>query len=274
MLTKKTTSSFSEISNSALYEFSNPYHEKKTKRADTLDGKTIRALSIDLGLKQFGAAAVGQIIYDKNIIGSQEYNIERMFMLRLDGEKHSSSIEKERIFAQYKIQELRTKIRYLSFIKRIYNLEDTDKRKKLLASAVEHTQNTDKLSVMNYCLETNNKEQIDECLKKEYDRLISEMNIEMKEFRLGEICGKQKRRYAPGKTFWSISYLEELRKLIISWNTLGYHIDDNNKQMNIKYGVTATKLLEHINNLKDDRIKTGADLIIQSALGYVYDVVA
>lgn len=260
-----------KMADNALNEFRTSYSEKRTKWAEELDGKTIRALSIDLGLKQFGAVAVGQIKYDKKTIDLQKYNIERMFMLKLDGEDCSSYVEKERANAWNEIKELRTKIRYFSFLKHIYNLEDMNKRRKLLTSAIEHTQNPDKHDFMKFCLDMNDKKQVDDCLKQEYDALISEMNSIIKEFRSAEIRKRQKRNYVPGKSIWSISYLEELRKMIMAWNSLGYHIDDDNIKMDIKYGVTATKLLEHINNLKDDRIKTGADLVIQSAMGYVYD---
>lgn len=268
---EKNTSEFADIANNALYEFSSAYDGKTTKRAEVLDGKTIRALSIDLGMKQFGAVSVGQITYDKDVIGPQNYQIERMFMIRFDGEECSSSIDKERLIALNEIRELRTKIRYISFLKHIYNLELVDKRNKLFESALAHTQNPDKRSFIKECIEINDKEKVDYYLKQEYDKLIYEMNSVMKAIRSGEIRKKQKRKYAPGKTIWSITYLEELRKLIMAWNSLGYHIEDNNINMDIKYGVTATKLLDHINNLKEDRIKTGADLIIQSALGYVYD---
>ncbi len=80
---------------------------------------------------------------------------------------------------------------------------------------------------------------------------------------------KERRGYHGGKSIWMIEYLDDVRKLIISWNLRGRSYGEVNRQDKKFYGTVASQLLRHINNLKEDRTKSGADLIIQSARGYV-----
>jgi len=66
-----------------------------------------------------------------------------------------------------------------------------------------------------------------------------------------------------------LEYLDAVHKLILSWNLRGRSYGEVNRQNKKQFGTVASKLLHHINQLKDDRIKSGADLIIQSARGFV-----
>lgn len=267
---QKCESEWAKTSNAAHYCFSSAYIGKKSKYDDALYGKTIRALSIDLGLKQFGACAVGKVEYGENLIQLPKVQFERLFMLRLPNEKVDSVTGNERLEAMKKVHQLSTEIRYLSFLKRIYR-QDEEGRRKLLIRNVEYYKSSDKNATLVYCLNARDQDSVNKCLADEYSRVICIMNDKMKEFRSGFNTRKQGRLYKPGKSFWSITYLEEIRKLLISWSSLGYSIEDDNKLMNKGYGVTATRLLEHINHIKGDRIKTGADYILMAANGFRYD---
>ena len=77
------------------------------------------------------------------------------------------------------------------------------------------------------------------------------------------------RAYNPQKSFWSIAYLEEVRRLLKSWSFRAREARQVNRANRQSQGVFASRLLDHINNLKRDRVKTGADLVIQAARGYV-----
>ncbi len=255
----------------AMYAFSRAYDGKVSKKYDeSLSGKTIRALAIDLGLKQFCACAVGSVKYGENLIDLPDIAFERKFLLKMQGDKITSKEEQYRREAMKELSEIRKEINYILLLKRIYN-QDTPGREKILKQSAKYYKHPEKEQLFQYCLNVEDAKKVEECLSDEYSRMIADMNLKMKEFRSGNKTKKQKREYNPGKSYWSINYLEQLRKVLMSWNSLGYRITDENKPMNRSYGVTATRLLDHIQNLKEDRIKTGADLIIQAARGFQYD---
>ena len=66
-----------------------------------------------------------------------------------------------------------------------------------------------------------------------------------------------------------LEYLEDVRRLVMSWNLRGRTYGEINRQDKKTRGSVASRLLNHINKLKEDRVKAGADLIIQAARGYV-----
>jgi hypothetical protein len=81
------------------------------------------------------------------------------------------------------------------------------------------------------------------------------------------------RRKTPlgGKSAWQIEYLERVRRVLLSWHRHQRPRDESEKRLDReRFGTVAAHLLEHVNALKDDRIKTTADLIVQAARGYVY----
>lgn len=71
-----------------------------------------------------------------------------------------------------------------------------------------------------------------------------------------------------GNSIWNIEDLQETRKLMSAWHNRAERKGD---QKNLeKYTHFATDLLEHIQNLKDNRVKEGAHALIMAALGYEY----
>jgi len=70
-----------------------------------------------------------------------------------------------------------------------------------------------------------------------------------------------------GLSMWGIDYLQEVRSLLLQWHTFS----PDGEQRSLARGANfATHLLDHINNIKDDRLKKGADAFIMSALGYIW----
>ena len=262
---RKEDRKFSQI---VYSNFSSAYDGKHKKE---LEGQNIRALSVDLGLKQLGAVVVGNYKIDGSNDDISDVMIDRMFLLRLDGETCSAKITEKRSEALREIRNLRGEINYLSFLRQIYHQDRDEKRIKLIKRRLLYTSRQDRCTALNYYMTGNNWSDVKASIASEYKSVMDEMNVKMKQFRSESITSKQKREYEPGKSYWAISYLEELRKLLMSWSSLSYNISEENRKMSLRYGVTATRLLEHINNLKDDRIKSGADALIQAALGYVYD---
>lgn len=71
-----------------------------------------------------------------------------------------------------------------------------------------------------------------------------------------------------GKSAWQIEHLELLRKILVSWHLHSRPGEDRIKRMDVKNrGLVASRLLRHIDALKEDRAKTTADLIVQAARG-------
>jgi hypothetical protein len=96
------------------------------------------------------------------------------------------------------------------------------------------------------------------------------------------------RRGYGGLSFWHIEELEETRKLLNAWSCHSREYEtrpDGTRRPNIvrakrRWGLRPgtrpegqdidARLLEHINRLKQDRLKVGADAIVMAALGHEY----
>jgi hypothetical protein len=74
-----------------------------------------------------------------------------------------------------------------------------------------------------------------------------------------------------GKSMWAIEYLTNTRRFLQSWSLLGRNSGDIRRLDRDAQGVFASHLLDHINHMKDDRLNTGSDLIVQASRGYVRD---
>jgi hypothetical protein len=74
-----------------------------------------------------------------------------------------------------------------------------------------------------------------------------------------------------GKSNWSIEYLTEVRRFLEVWSRTIRKIGAHSTKGPRTGGVFAGQLLDHIRAIKDDRLKTGADLIVQAARGYLRD---
>ena len=72
-----------------------------------------------------------------------------------------------------------------------------------------------------------------------------------------------------GKSMWAIDYLTNTRRFLMSWSLLGRASGDIRRLDRDKQGVFAAGLLDHIDHMKADRLKTGSDLIVQAAKGYI-----
>ena len=73
------------------------------------------------------------------------------------------------------------------------------------------------------------------------------------------------------KSMWAIDYLTNCRRFLLSWSLLGPESGDVWKLDRDRRGPFSAELLERINNIKEDRLKTGAAPIVQASRGYVPD---
>ncbi|MDO9713752.1 type V CRISPR-associated protein Cas12b [Paracraurococcus lichenis] len=74
-----------------------------------------------------------------------------------------------------------------------------------------------------------------------------------------------------GKSMWAVQHLTNLRRFLQSWNLLGRATGEVRRMNRVARGVFASRLLAHLDNIKDDRLQTGADLIVRAAMGFVRD---
>ncbi len=74
-----------------------------------------------------------------------------------------------------------------------------------------------------------------------------------------------------GKSMWAIEYLTDLRRTLMSWSLLGRASGEIRRLDRTGRGTFASQLLRHLDNIKEDRLKTGADLIVRAAMGFVRD---
>jgi hypothetical protein len=74
-----------------------------------------------------------------------------------------------------------------------------------------------------------------------------------------------------GKSTWAIDHLSRVRRFLQSWSLIGRSSGEIRRSDRAKSGIFAAQLLDHINAIKEDRLKTGADLLVQAARGLVRD---
>lgn len=70
-----------------------------------------------------------------------------------------------------------------------------------------------------------------------------------------------------GKSMWAIDYLDRCYRLLRAW---GRRQRPSRAKVMRPLPTYARRLRDHINHLRDDRVKTTADLIVQAARGMVY----
>ena len=80
---------------------------------------------------------------------------------------------------------------------------------------------------------------------------------------------RTRRVHGGGKSAWAIAYLERVRRLLLGWSLRGKEYGEINRLNRQERGTFAARLLEHIAAIKEDRIKSGSDQIVQAARGYV-----
>jgi hypothetical protein len=282
-----------------VYHFRTALSPKKTKYADKLQ-PGLRVMSVDLGLRTFASCSVFELQIGKpnnrlffpvadglqnDDPGKLWAKHERSFKLCLPGETPSTKEKTARKTVMKELRAIRTDISRLRNILRLGILEDNDQRDMQLKNINDSiSEDISEGSVLTpdilvglddpktkltfdawqlHCQEIYDQaEKIVSDRFSEWRRLTSPKSISWADWR-------QRRSYHGGKSIWMLEYLESVRKLIMSWNLRGRKYGQINRQNKKQFGTIASRLLHHINQLKEDRVKTGADLIIQACRGYV-----
>jgi len=252
----------------------------------------LRVLSVDLGLRSFAACSVFELVEgrptsrlhfpaqpDKDLWARHE----RSFVLSLPGEKVGARERAERDKAFGELRSLRRDIARLKGILRMGMLEEPAARTQAYQRLRGFFGDEEVASAFDESLIDN--------LEKSVSRAPAVWRARCKEVfdaaevLLGRRIGEWRRRtrprpeswqdwrerrgYAGGKSIWRIEYLDAVRRLLMGWSLRGREYGEINRLSRRERGTFAARLLAHINNLKDDRTKAGADLIVQAARGYV-----
>ncbi len=281
----------------AVHHF-NTALSKPSKYKDKLK-PGLRVLSVDLGMRTFAACAVFELVQgrpehglcfpaadgrDNNDPEKLWAKHERSFKLTLPGETPTERERKARTEAWDEIRSLRRDINRLKEILRLGVLEDEQRRTERIEDfldSIDERSTGDALGKDAFeGLEDPKFRTTPELWQHHcqviYDRaeriLAKRFSQWRRRTRPKSASWKDwsdRRAYAGGKSIWMLECLEAVRKLILSWNLRGRTYGAVNRQDRKQFGTVASHLLRHINRLKEDRIKTGADLIIQAARGCV-----
>jgi hypothetical protein len=268
----------------------------KSKHAESL-APGLRILSVDLGVRTFASCAVFELRKGAPqnrlaFLADADQNLwachERSFLLTLPGEGTNAEVHAARRKAFDELGSLRRDIRRLKDMLRLSVKESCEERLAALTvlsqSILEESQRGCKTIFGNLALDP--LKTILTCpmpvwqgeIKKQYHILEKILGMDVHNWRKHsrprtfDVDDRKARRgYAPGKSAWAIDYLESVRKLLQSWSLHGREFGEIRRLNLDSHGTFAVRLLDHINAIKDDRIKSGSDLIIQAARGFLPD---
>jgi hypothetical protein len=282
---------FEKVSGKVNYHFSSAYDKDKTNHSDEIlvliQAKyPIRVMSVDLGQRSFGACSVFQLA-QKSEENKSKFTVpatlpklndadpdwvavhERSFLDKLPGEDISDKVIAKRKIAMDEVKGLKREVGILKDILKIINQSDLAKKQKLIEQSKKYYENEE---IYKAKLEELSKlttvDEIDIRAKEFFSEYEKNLANKIKGWRK-KTKAHQTRDYYGGKSMWMIEYLTEVRTLLLKWSTHPRKAGKVVRQNKEKFGTVCKKLLTHINNLKDDRVKTGADLLIQSARGFV-----
>ena len=242
----------------------------------------LRVLSIDLGLRSFAAGSVfelqGQAPAGKPAFAIPDLGLvavhERSFLLELPGERVDSATEAWRERASDELRRLRRGMSRCRRLRQLAGLEG-EKRRLELAALRDTLAGADPWPFEDELLR--NLEDAGEAALPVWDSKVSDTFVRWRDSFGLELSAWRKRTRAPstdkrsGKSTWAIQYLTDVRRLLVGWSLLGREAGDVRRLDREGRGVFAADLLAHLDGLKEDRIKTGADLIVQAARGYLRD---
>ncbi|MFC1591220.1 type V CRISPR-associated protein Cas12b [Thermodesulfobacteriota bacterium] len=270
----------------------------KSKHTEKLQ-PGLHVLSVDLGMRTFASCSVFELVkgkpekglYFPASDGRNDDNPEKLwarhkrsFKITLPGEKPSRNELSARKAAMDEVRSIRRDIGCLKNILRLSILEDDSKRDEQVKSIIESFDDVAMDSALTremleglgdqkfkstpelwekHCQGYYDK--ADSCVSERFSNWRKRTRPKSSSWQ----DWHERRSYHGGKSIWMLDYLDAVRRLILSWNLRGRTYGAVNRQDKKLFGTIASGLLHHINQLKADRVKSGADLIVQAARGYI-----
>lgn len=266
----------------------------RSRHADSLE-PGFRVLSVDLGVRTFASCSVFELVQGRPAKGMAFLadanrdlwaQHERSFILTLPGETPNAAAWAARRDAGQQLGRIRRDLNRLKDLLRLEIKESVDERMDALndfrKSLAEGESLGDTAIVPNSALQTleNTAALSQPVWAAEIARVHREIEAALGERvsswrkrtrpRAVDGCDRNNRRgYDAGKSVWSVEHLSNVRRLLQGWSRHGRRFAQINRADRRRQGVFAARLLQHINALKNDRIKAGSDLIVQAARGFV-----
>ncbi len=255
----------------------------KRRTSTTQVGDGFSVLSVDLGLRAAASIAVFRVSKEAPSashwpmaeVGGCPVVHERSAMLRLPGE-HSGKKETRRRQAEAaEVAGLRASLAALWRVRRLFHATDRDERQRRLEELVASDTvrlGSDEVRALAAGLGSQvaaPQEAWAEACERVFMALERAIGQEISVWRRRT----RQRMHEPlgGKSVWRIEYLERTRRLLMAWHRHQRPRHEDVQRLDReRFGTVAAKLLAHINALKDDRVKTTADLIVQAARGLAY----
>ncbi|NQT40732.1 MAG: type V CRISPR-associated protein Cas12b [Planctomycetes bacterium] len=258
-------------------------------------GPGLRVLSVDLGLRTFAACSVFELVEGKPpkglaYLADRDKDLwaqhERSFLLTLPGEKADGEQAAGRRAAYEELGSLR---RGLGLLKSILtaSIEESVERQRQTVEEFRNRETQQETTGTTPLIEPAQLAELESTIDTNPSTWQSKADeiYRAVETRLGEQIGQwrkrtrpratdqadrlERRAYAGGKSAWPLEYLDNVRRFLIGWSLHGRQYGQINRLDRERRGTFAAGLLTHINALKQDRVKTGSDLIVQAARGFV-----
>lgn len=250
----------------------------------------MRVMSIDMGLRTAASVSVFELTGNKpnegakssklffEVPGTSLYAVhQRSFLLQLPGEETDSEMLKMRELKRKERRLIRNQVELLSHILRLHTKNSSEDRVKALSDFVESISgnhlfsDADKdiwISTIRSLQEYADveKELWEEHLIRVHREIERHVAYNLKQWR--KSLSKNRKGIA-GLSFWNLEDLDETRKLMAKWHNRARQPGEVRRFR--KDETFASKRLLHFQNLKEDRLKQMANLIVMTALGYKYE---
>ncbi|MFY0546164.1 type V CRISPR-associated protein Cas12b [Brevibacillus sp. H7] len=249
----------------------------------------MRIMSIDMGQRTAAAVSIFEVMPQKPdeketkmfypIADTGLYAVHRRsLLLRLPGEETSDKKRMEKRIERAKVRSLvRFQIRLLSEVLRLHTQGTAEMRRLKLDEMLESLQTKQELDDAPWRTEL---EKLSDYIHESAERwqqalVVAHRTLEPVVVQAVRLWKKslskenKERQHIAGLSMWNIEELEETRQLLIAWSKHSREPGVPNRLDDAE--TFAPEQLQHIQNVKDDRLKQMANLIVMTALGYKYD---
>lgn len=273
----------------ALGPFETPRPAGRGRLGEATPG--LRVLSVDLGVRTFAACSVFELrerrpqaglAFPAAVDGELWAVHDRSFLLRLPGEAPDPETIASRRSADDELRALRGELNRLRDLLRLGAVDDSDRRKAGLEALRAGAGQGSRPAIVPRDLAgldgriADDAQAWQEALRavhrvaeRRVGELVSQWRSRTRPRPADGSDRRGRRAYAGGKSVWAVQHLTAVRRFLQSWTLHGRSYAQIRRLDREKGGIFAAGLLEHINSLKEDRIKTGVDMIVQAARGYV-----
>ncbi|WP_027726362.1 type V CRISPR-associated protein Cas12b [Tuberibacillus calidus] len=241
----------------------------------------LRVMSVDLGQRQAAAISIFEVVSEKPDDNKLFYPVKdtdlfavhrTSFNIKLPGEKRT---ERRMLEQQKRDQAIRDLSRKLKFLKNVLNmqkLEKTDEREKRVNRWIKDREREEEnpvyvqeFEMISKVLYSPHSVWVDQ-LKSIHRKLEEQLGKEISKWRQSISQGRQG---VYGISLKNIEDIEKTRRLLFRWSM---RPENPGEVKQLQPGERfAIDQQNHLNHLKDDRIKKLANQIVMTALGYRYD---